>query len=422
MSDQDTTAQLPAGEPPRDPPRSGGPRRLLRSRSDRMIAGVAGGLASYFNVDPVIVRIAFAISIFFGGLGVIAYAALALFVPSEPTEGGEVGPPPAERSRALAIGAGVALVVVALSWGVFDGPGWWGHGFFWSPFVFVALLVGAAILIARRARGRSRSGGVLGTVLIAFAAFIGLSIVAVGAAWAAATGHGVLVAIIVIAVGAMLALAAFNGGARWLIAPALAVAIPLGVVSAADVSFGDGIGERTYRPLSAASVPERYELGIGRLQIDLRQLDWQDDTVVDLNVDVGIGQGVVAVPSNVCVTTDLDARAGDLRIAGDDSDGVDVHSQANAGSTATPRLDLTGEVDLGELVVINDDDADLDARDHFRFGESENRDAMAAALTAACTEPQPPVDNGGSVDGNAGQAGNGADSHRKGGDRGARPE
>ena len=66
MSDQDTTAQLPAGEPPPDPPRSGGPRRLLRSRSDRMIAGVAGGLASYFNVDPVIVRIAFAISIFFG--------------------------------------------------------------------------------------------------------------------------------------------------------------------------------------------------------------------------------------------------------------------------------------------------------------------------------------------------------------------
>ena len=78
---------------------------------------------------------------------------------------------------------------------------------------------------------------ILGTVLIAFAAFIGLSIVAVGAAWAAATGHGVLVAIIVIAVGAMLALAAFNGGARWLIAPALAVAIPLGVVSAADVSL-----------------------------------------------------------------------------------------------------------------------------------------------------------------------------------------
>ncbi len=69
MSDDDTTAQLPAGEPPPEEPRSGGTRRLLRSRRDRMIAGVAGGLGRYFNVDPVIVRIAFAISVFFGGLG-----------------------------------------------------------------------------------------------------------------------------------------------------------------------------------------------------------------------------------------------------------------------------------------------------------------------------------------------------------------
>ena len=270
MSDQDTTAQLPPPEPPPERPSGEEPRRLLRSRRDRMIAGVAGGLGRYFNVDPVIVRIAFAISVFFGGLGVIAYVALALFVPSAPDEGGEVGPPPAERSRALAIGAGIALVVIALSWGVFDGPGW-GHGFFWSPFLFVGLLAAGAILVARRARGRSGSGGVLGTVLIAFAAFIGLSIAAIAAAWAAATGHGVLVALVVIAIGAMLALAAFSGGARWLIAPALALAVPLGAVSAADVSFGDGVGQRTYRPLSVASVPESYELGIGRLVVDLRQ-------------------------------------------------------------------------------------------------------------------------------------------------------
>ena len=118
-----------------------------------MIAGVAGGLGRYFNVDPVIVRIAFAISIFFGGLGVIAYAALALFVPSAPDRGRRGRP---AAGRALA-GPGdrrrIALVVIALSWGVFDGPGWWGHGFFWSPFLFVALLVGGAVLIARRARG-----------------------------------------------------------------------------------------------------------------------------------------------------------------------------------------------------------------------------------------------------------------------------
>jgi len=189
------------------------------------------------------------------------------------------------------------------------------------------------------------------------------------------------------------------------------------------VSFGDGIGERTYRPLTVASVPDGYELGIGRLQVDLRQLDWRDDAVVDLNVDLGIGQGVVAVPSNVCVTTDLHARAGDLRIAGDDSDGVDVHSQANAGSTATPRLDLTGEVDLGELVVINDDSADLDGRGHFRFGDETNRDEMAAALTAACSEPAAPgaTDGTDTADGAShGGAAHGGGKSQGTGDRGAK--
>ena len=81
MNDQDTTKQLRPGTP-RPTSHRAAPRRLLRSRDDRMLAGVAGGLGRYFDVDPVIVRIAFAISIFFGGLGVIAYAALALFVPS----------------------------------------------------------------------------------------------------------------------------------------------------------------------------------------------------------------------------------------------------------------------------------------------------------------------------------------------------
>lgn len=400
MSDQDTTAQLPAPEPPPERPRSKGPRRLLRSRRDRMIAGVAGGLGRYFNVDPVIVRIGFAISVFFGGLGAIAYVALALFVPTEPGEDGELGPPPAERSRALAIGAAIVIGVLALSWGVFSGPHW-GHGFFWSPFLFFALLVAAAVLIARRARGRSGSGGLFGTILIGFAAFVGLSAAALGAAWAGATGHGVIVAGVVIAIGVILAVAAFSGGARWLIAPALALAIPLGVVSAADVSFGDGIGERSYRPLTVASIPaDGYELGIGRLAVDLRDVDWKPDTVVDLNVDLGIGEGVLAVPSNVCVTTDLDARGGVIRVAGDQSDGVDVHSQANDGSTATPRLDLTGEVDFGELRIVNSDDADIDRGGRFHFGDGLDRDQMSADLRAACAPPtSPPADAGGAQGG-----------------------
>src|SRR5690348_11037658 len=107
-----------------EPTQELGPRRLLRTRNDRVIAGVAGGLGRYFGIDPVIVRIGFALSILIGGLGVLAYVALALFVPTAPAGDGEAGPAPVERSRAVAIGAGIAIVVIALSWGVFDGPFW----------------------------------------------------------------------------------------------------------------------------------------------------------------------------------------------------------------------------------------------------------------------------------------------------------
>jgi phage shock protein PspC (stress-responsive transcriptional regulator) len=55
--------------------------RLLRSSSDRVVAGVAGGLGDYFEVDPVMLRIGFAISVLFGGIGILAYAMLALLVP-----------------------------------------------------------------------------------------------------------------------------------------------------------------------------------------------------------------------------------------------------------------------------------------------------------------------------------------------------
>ena len=58
-------------------------RRLYRSRSDRMIWGVCGGLAKYFDIDPTIVRIITVLSIFVTGLGILAYIILAIALPLE---------------------------------------------------------------------------------------------------------------------------------------------------------------------------------------------------------------------------------------------------------------------------------------------------------------------------------------------------
>ncbi len=58
-------------------------RRILRSRDERMIAGVAGGLAAYFNIDPLIVRLGFALLSMFNGIGIMLYLLLWLLLPNE---------------------------------------------------------------------------------------------------------------------------------------------------------------------------------------------------------------------------------------------------------------------------------------------------------------------------------------------------
>jgi phage shock protein C len=60
-------------------------KRLYRSRTDRMVAGVCGGLAEYFGIDPVIVRIVAFILLLPGGLpGLIPYVILWIVVPEAP--------------------------------------------------------------------------------------------------------------------------------------------------------------------------------------------------------------------------------------------------------------------------------------------------------------------------------------------------
>lgn len=57
-------------------------KRLTRSK-DKMIAGVAGGLANYFEIDPTIVRILFVVIAFAGGASLLAYLIMWIIVPME---------------------------------------------------------------------------------------------------------------------------------------------------------------------------------------------------------------------------------------------------------------------------------------------------------------------------------------------------
>lgn len=64
------------------------PKRLYRSRKDRMIAGVCGGLGQYFGMDPVWVRLLFVLFLFLGGSAFLLYIIMWLIVPNAPIESG----------------------------------------------------------------------------------------------------------------------------------------------------------------------------------------------------------------------------------------------------------------------------------------------------------------------------------------------
>ena len=86
-TDTSDTATMNPGRPTTEPGRDTRPvpdRALLRrSYTDRMLGGVAGGLARYFGVDPMIVRIAFVVLTVVGGAGIPLYLAGLLLIPEE---------------------------------------------------------------------------------------------------------------------------------------------------------------------------------------------------------------------------------------------------------------------------------------------------------------------------------------------------
>lgn len=61
-------------------------KRLYRSTYDRMLCGVCGGIAEYFQLDPTLVRLGWALFCILGGSGVLAYIIAAIIIPNGPVD------------------------------------------------------------------------------------------------------------------------------------------------------------------------------------------------------------------------------------------------------------------------------------------------------------------------------------------------
>ena len=122
-------------------------KKLYRSTQQRVIAGVCGGLAEYFGVDVVVVRLAWALFTLMGGAGIVLYVICWIIVPDGINQQAASAKPP--KSGYGAIVLGIFLVIVGLSLII----GWSGSVAFGFPFTIIfapimsGLLSGILILI-----------------------------------------------------------------------------------------------------------------------------------------------------------------------------------------------------------------------------------------------------------------------------------
>jgi phage shock protein C len=136
-------------------------KRLYRSRQNKVIAGVSGGLGEYLDVDPVLFRIAFIVAAFAGGAGILAYIIAWIIMPEQPRE--ETMNTPTEHSaptqpqtepkkepsagRGSVVG-GVILIVLGL---LFLGENFLPHFYFrdWWPLILVVIGIGLIVKSVR---------------------------------------------------------------------------------------------------------------------------------------------------------------------------------------------------------------------------------------------------------------------------------
>jgi phage shock protein PspC (stress-responsive transcriptional regulator) len=322
------------------------PRKLTRSTSDRHVAGVAGGLGRYFGLDPVLFRIAFAISVFFGGIGVLAYIALLAFLPSD--DGSPSWMEGHSRRTTVAATAVLAIAAVAAL-----GP----PAFVLGPGLLGLAVLGLLGVLLYRAFGGERGDDAAQIiaratlVLLVLAASLGA---ATGVGFVAAIGGGVAVAVIAIVAGVALLAAGLLGGPRWIILPVIVLVVPLAIVSAAGIDLHGGVGQRDYRPTSVASLRPEYRVGVGQMNLDLRNLTLPAGQT-DVKLVVGVGEAVVRVPENACISTDAQIGVGQADLPdGTGHGGLDVAVDQATHSSDHPVVHVNADIGVGHLQLERD--------------------------------------------------------------------
>ncbi|MFC2088382.1 PspC domain-containing protein [Calditrichota bacterium] len=135
-------------------------KKLYRSQSNRMIAGVCGGIAEYFNIDPTLVRIIVIAIALFGGVGILAYIAAIVIVPSNPETTSTAGGEPIIKDKSLFWGS--LLIILGVFFLLRQTGIWYGFEFWRIPWqmvwAFFLIAVGVYMLYNRKHTEENEDG------------------------------------------------------------------------------------------------------------------------------------------------------------------------------------------------------------------------------------------------------------------------
>jgi phage shock protein PspC (stress-responsive transcriptional regulator) len=270
-------------------------KRLERSSSSRVIAGVSGGLGRYFDLNPTFFRLGFVVLTLLGGAGILIYLAALLVIPDEGKEQSIAESALAGRRERpwplVGLGlAGVALAVLFTSAIPTAGFGW-----------VLVLLAGLAILWTYDSGRASRRSRLL-------------------VRWLVGTTVTVVVALV----------AAVSLAFAWF-----------------DVGLGDGVGSRTETPASFAELKPAYELGVGDLRVDLSRIG-PVTTETHVQAKVGVGELEIIVPRDVSVAVDARAKVGEVYVLNLSDDGRNVQVSTGSGGL----LVIDAKVGAGRIDVV----------------------------------------------------------------------
>jgi phage shock protein PspC (stress-responsive transcriptional regulator) len=354
------------------------PRRLRRRSDERVIAGVASGLGDYFNIDPLLVRIALVASLVFGGLGLFLYGAAWLLVPDDESDksivermfGGGGGALPG----GLLVLAGL-LIGLSIVGGIASSSETAGA----LALALIVIAVGAVLL----RRGGPEDAGVVesvapatadGTAGVAAAAappaarrprrppsplgwfVVGAALVAMGvialasSAWALPVDPGLYAGVALGIIGIGLLVGTWFGHARFLIVLGLLLLPFAWMASLIDVPLQGAWGSHRFSPTSATEVRETYHVAGGELVLDLTRVVG-DGEPITVDAEVAVGDLLVLLPDEASIELDATVGGGVMRVLGGPTQDGTHLTDRRVIDAGEPEFILDLEAGIGRILV-----------------------------------------------------------------------